>query len=61
MEERKKKTDDGETAVSTPTKKPYQKPEIIYEGHVTTRAGSPLGNEEEPFDMLDYFLQRPKK
>lgn len=58
MKDRKEKAHRAETAVSHPTKKAYQKPAICYEGFVTTRAGSPLGVGDEPFDMLGYILQQ---
>ncbi len=37
-------------------KKPYQKPEIIYESLITTRAGSPLVQPEDEFDVVQYLL-----
>lgn len=39
----------------------YEKPAVVYEGYVTTRAGSPLRESEKPFDMLDYFLGNRNK
>lgn len=47
------------TSESTEEKKkereraPYQKPAIIYEGVITTRAGSPLGASEGASDAVD--------
>ena len=43
------------TAVSAP-KKPYQKPAIIYEGYASTRAGSPIQQPNDEFDVVDYLL-----
>ncbi|MEM7333380.1 MAG: hypothetical protein AAF490_14915 [Chloroflexota bacterium] len=37
-------------------KKPYQKPIILYEGYVSTRAGSPLQQSDDEFDVIDYLL-----
>lgn len=35
-----------------PSPKPYDPPAIIYEGKVTTRAGSPAQPPDNPLDLL---------
>lgn len=53
---KKKKERKEKTAVSLPLK-PYQKPTIIYEGYVSTRAGSPIQQPNEgEFNIIDYLL-----
>ncbi len=32
---------------------PYKKPHIMFEGRVTTRAGSSLGGEDESFEQFN--------
>lgn len=34
---------------------PYEKPAIIYKGKVTTRAGSPLEEGDEEFDLIKFL------
>jgi len=40
-------------------KKPYEKPKIIYQDVLKTRAGSPLGEPEKsnPFDPAELFKE----
>ncbi len=42
-----------------PARRPYQKPQVIYQDVLKTRAGSPLGDPEDdavdPFDPASLF------
>lgn len=49
-----------QTAVSI-SRKPYQKPIILYEGFVSTRAGSPIEHPNEgEFDIINFLLGKNK-
>lgn len=39
----------------TPPKKPYEKPEVVYDAPLEVRAGSPLGMPPDPFDLGRMF------
>lgn len=36
-------------------RQPYVKPEIVFEGKITTRAGSPLEPIKEEFDLIKFL------
>lgn len=36
-------------------KRPYSPPAILYQGFITTRAGSPIGPQPETFDLIEYL------
>ncbi|MCA9923271.1 MAG: hypothetical protein KC421_12905 [Anaerolineales bacterium] len=42
-------------STQTEKRQPYEKPAIVFEGTVTTRAGSPLEPAEEEFDLIKFL------
>lgn len=38
-------------------KKPYEKPEVVYEARLEVQAGSPLRIPPDPYDLEDLFSQ----